>query len=127
MIFSRTLAESSVVPGLFLVPHGCRFKVSCAGLQMALHLIIIQRNSQPWRLGNLDVALVNDRLVDAGDQILPEWHVERMIFEREKIASRCCAMNSRHAAYRSARKMHGHGHTVAKCHVADLVRAQNAS
>src|SRR5262249_19757800 len=116
------LAEGRVIPGLLLVPHWRRLKVSRTRLQVPLYLILVQRNPQPRPLWNLDIALVDDRLLDPRDQVLPERHIERVIFEREKIPCRRCAMHIGHAAHRSPRKVHRHRNTVAKCHVANLVR-----
>src|ERR1700761_9615097 len=63
----KILTERCVVPRLLVVPHGRWLEVSGAGLQVPLHLVLIQRNSQTGRIRNFDVALVDDGLFDSGD------------------------------------------------------------
>src|SRR5258708_3372996 len=94
---------------------------------MPFYFVVVKRNSQPRCAWNLDVALVDDRLVDSSDEILPEGYIERMVLEREEVACRRRAMNVRHTADRCTGEMHRHWHAIAEGHVADLVRAQDAA
>src|ERR1700688_2100809 len=95
---SWKLAEESIVVRLPVVPHRCRLEVSRAGLQVFPALVIVQRNSQAGSIWNLDVALLDDGLLQPVHQILPEWHIERMVLEREEVARRGGAVYVPHPA-----------------------------
>jgi hypothetical protein len=51
-------------------------------------LVIVQRNPQAGSVRNLDVALLDNGLLQAVDQILPEWHIEGMVLQRQEVAAR---------------------------------------
>src|ERR1700733_13783944 len=80
-----TLAEESVVERLRLIPHRRRLKIPRTWLQMLLANLVIERNPQPRSIRNLDEPLLDDWLIESGDQILPPRHVERVILQREEV------------------------------------------
>jgi hypothetical protein len=80
----RLLAEESIVVRLHVVPHRCRLEVSRARLQVFIALVIVQRDPQTGSIRNLDVALLDNGLLQTVDQILPEWHIEGMVLQRQE-------------------------------------------
>src|ERR1700722_16453292 len=61
-----------------VVKHGRGLKVSGA-TQVFLHYGVRELQPEPRLFGNRHVALIDDRLGDAGHQVLPPWHIESMV------------------------------------------------
>src|SRR5450755_2047959 len=88
---SRPHAPEPVIRS-FLVPRRSRLEVARTSRQMLPHYVFIQRNAQPWLIGDRNESLVDDGLLDAFHHVLPPGHIQRVILAGQKILRGCGAM-----------------------------------
>src|ERR1700685_3607716 len=76
LVEAAASAEECIIRRLHVVPHRRGFKISRAWFQMPLHFIVVERDAQAGGIRNLNIPLVDDRLLNACDQVLPPRHIE---------------------------------------------------
>jgi hypothetical protein len=97
-LVSRLLLTEEVVLRTFRVPFRGRQEEPAAltPVEVALHFLEIQLDSQARSFWNPDEALVNDGFWDAGYQIPPECAVNRVAFQSQEVLRRGRTVDIRH-------------------------------
>src|ERR1051325_7426616 len=96
-----------------IIKHGSRLEVSGTA-QVFLDHCVIEFESEAGLVGNAYVAFTDDWLGNTGNQVLPPWHIERMVLHGEEIVAECGGtMISRETADRRSGMVHGH---LNSCH-----------
>ena len=94
---------------------------------LADHLVDDVVDAEARLVGHLDEAVLDQRLGQPGDDVVPPGHIDRVILERHEVLGRDRDVRRRHRGDRALGHVDGHGDAVVLRRVADLLGLEDAA
>src|SRR5438876_7733032 len=88
----RGALTPQAVPGVFLVPLRRPFEEASPRLQVRLPRFLVQRDSEPRSVRNLDVSAIDNGLLHSFHEVTPPRHIDAVILKGQEVLRGGCAM-----------------------------------
>src|SRR5947199_10179562 len=81
----RGALTPQAVPGVLLVPLRRRFEEASPRLQVRLHGFLVQRDSEPRSVRNLDISAIYNGRLHSFNQVTPQSHIDAVTLTRQEV------------------------------------------